>query len=132
MGIDRHCQKITIDGDLDWYQRFDQKLFLADALNASSGNQMTVGFARYGAGETMPWKLSYDEVLIILTGRFSLILADQELTAGPGEMIYIPSGAELDYRAEEDTTFAYVTYPHWWEATLATANADKLADFHKA
>ena len=64
---------------------------------------MTVGFARYGAGESNPWTMSYDEALIVTSGRFTVESDGIDITAGPGEAIYLRDGTEVVYRADEDT-----------------------------
>lgn len=117
------------DPSLAWHRRHDQHLLLADALDEDAGGAMTVGFARYGAGESNPWTMSYDEVLVITDGRFTVESADGSVTAGPGEAIYLRTGTELVYRAVEQTQLVYVTHPHWMPATEASPHAARLDEF---
>jgi ethanolamine utilization protein EutQ len=121
--------KLTSDDDLQWYRRHQQELVLADAIGAANGVEMTVGFARYGAGESNPWTVAYDEALVITRGRFTVATQAGETTAGPGEVIYLRTGTELEYRAHEDTELVYVTHPHWMPATEASPFAAGLDDF---
>lgn len=114
---------------LTWYRRHQQDLLLADAIDAESGAQMTVGFARYGANEANPWTVTYDEALVITRGRFTVESDGRSTTAGPGEVIYLRAGTELRYLAEEQTELVYVTHPHWMPATEASPFADRLAEF---
>ena len=66
-------QKVTSDDpDLRWYRRGDQHLRLADAVDGSAGAAMTVGFARYAAGESNDWVMSYDEALVVTRGSFAV------------------------------------------------------------
>ena len=38
------------------------------------------------------------------------------VTAGPGEVIYMPKGETVSLRSHEDgAAFVFVTYPHWQE-----------------
>jgi ethanolamine utilization protein EutQ len=121
--------KVSADDDLEWYRRFDQDLLLADALTGSDGVAMTVGFVRYGAGESNPWTVSYDEALIVTKGRYTVESRGRSVTAGPGEVIYLRAGTELVYRADEAAEVVYVTYPHWMAATESSPFAERLAEF---
>ena len=65
-------RKVTSDDELEWYRRGTQELRLADAIGEADGAAMTVGFARYAAGEANDWTMSYDEALIVTKGRFAV------------------------------------------------------------
>lgn len=115
-----------------WFQRLDQQIFLADVLSQDSGAAMSVGFARYGKGEKNPWKMTYDEALIITSGAFTVEGPSGPVSARAGEVIYLRAGTEVVYVADEDTELVYVTYPHWLAATEGSAEARRLDDFHEA
>lgn len=121
--------KVTSDDDLEWYRRFDQDLLLADAIDQRHGAAMTVGFVRYGAGESNPWTVSYDEALIVTKGRYSVESDGVVTTAGVGEVIYLRAGTDLVYRAEEECEVVYVSYPHWMQATEQSPYKERLAEF---
>ncbi|CAM3498314.1 cupin [Kibdelosporangium persicum] len=125
-------QKFAIDAAQNWFQRLDQQIFLADVLDQGSGTAMSVGFARYGKGERNPWKMSYDEALIITKGRFTVEGPDGPVSANAGEVIYLRAGTELVYSADEDAELVYVTYPHWLAATEKSAEADRLTEWRPA
>lgn len=121
------------DKALAWYQRGDQAIRLADALDHTSDAKMTVGFVRYGAGEANEWTVAYDEALIVTKGRFTVRTKDGDTTVDQGGVIYLYAGTELTYQAgEEETEVVYVTYPHWMKATEASAHAEKLNEFQLA
>lgn len=117
------------DPELAWYRRNDQDLILADAIDESHGAAMTVGFARYAAGESNEWTTSYDEALIVTRGRFAVDSGGTSTTAGPGEVIYLSPDTPVVYRAEEASEVVYVSYPHWLPATEASPYAANLTDF---
>lgn len=112
-----------------WWQRGEQQLFLGDVLDHTTEAAMSVGFARYRAGEANPWTVAYDEALIVTKGAFTVRTAAGAASAGPGEVIYLPAGAEVVYQADEDTELVYVAYPHWFEATQRSPHAAKLDEF---
>jgi ethanolamine utilization protein EutQ (cupin superfamily) len=60
--------KLTADDVETWYRSGERRLFLADVLDASNSDSMSVGFARYAPGEANDWLVTYDEAL----GRTSL------------------------------------------------------------
>jgi ethanolamine utilization protein EutQ len=91
---------------------------------------MTVGFARYRAGEKNEWTVSYDEALVVVRGAFTVRTAAGSVSARTGEVIYLHTGAEVVYQADEDTELVYVTHPHWLSATERSPHAAKLDEFH--
>lgn len=121
--------KVSSNDDLEWYRRLDQDLVLADAIDQRHDAAMTVGFARYGAGESNPWTVSYDEALIVTKGRYSVVSEGVVTTALAGEVIYLRAGTDLVYRAEEESEVVYVSHPHWMAATQASPHVARLAEF---
>ena len=117
------------DPTLIWYRRHDQELLLADAIDEAHGTAMTVGFARYAAGESNEWVMSYDEALVVTRGRFAVDSGGTSTVAGPGEVIYLSPGTPVTYRAEEDSEVVYVSYPHWQPATERSPHAARLDEF---
>jgi ethanolamine utilization protein EutQ len=124
-------ERFTIDHPKTWFQRLDQQLFLADVLDATSDAAMSVGFARYGKGEANPWKMTYDEALVITKGEFTVHGPDGPVSAKAGEVIYLRAGTEVVYEANEAAELVYVTYPHWLAATENSAEAGRLSEFHE-
>lgn len=120
---------VTSGDTMTWYQRGDQDIHLADALDQAGGTAMSVGFARYGAGETNDWTVSYDEALVITKGAFSVRWAGGTVSARADQVIYLRAGTPLEYVADEDTELVYVTHPHWLAATEASPYAAKLDEF---
>lgn len=64
---------------------------------------------------TFPWTLRYDEVDIVLEGRLSVLVGGQQVSAGPGELIYIPKDSQIEFSAPDFARFLYVTYPADWK-----------------
>lgn len=123
-------RKVTSDdAGLTWFRRGQQDLRLADAIDGADGVAMTVGFARYAAGESNSWTMSYDEALVVTKGRFAVDSGATSTVAGPGEVIYLSPGTDVVYRAEEESEVVYVSYPHWFEATERSPHAHRLEEF---
>jgi ethanolamine utilization protein EutQ len=117
------------DPGLRWYRRGDQQLRLADAVDGSDGAAMTVGFARYAAGESNEWVMSYDEALVVTRGAFAVDSSGESTVARAGEVIYLSPGTPVVYRAIEDSEVVYVSYPHWYDATVRSPHAARLQEF---
>jgi ethanolamine utilization protein EutQ len=94
---------------------------------------MSAGFARYGKGQTNEWTVTYDEVLVVTKGIFTVRSADGAHTAKVGEVIFLTEGTKVVYQAEEDNTeVVYVTYPHWFDAQRNSEHTALLDVFHPA
>ena len=59
--------------------------------------------------------------MVVLEGRLSVSTDAGTVTAGPGEIVYMPKGSTVTIRshAQGDLT-AYVTHPHWQEVHPGT------------
>jgi ethanolamine utilization protein EutQ (cupin superfamily) len=55
--------------------------------------------------------------MLVLEGKLSVASNGSTVTAGPGEIVYMPKGEKVTIRSHEQGALtAYVTYPHWQEA----------------
>jgi ethanolamine utilization protein EutQ len=118
--------------DVDnWYRPGEIKMLLGDVLDPSNSESMSVGFANYAPGASNEWVVTYDEVLIVTRGAFTVTSADGvETTARAGEVIFLRAGTPVVYSAkEEGAELVYVTYPHWSEAHAASEYAPFLDTF---
>jgi ethanolamine utilization protein EutQ len=76
---------------------------------------------RLGAGlmemehTTFPWTLHYDEMDYVLDGQLSILIAGETITAGPGEVLYLPKGSSLQFSAAARTRFLYFVTPADWK-----------------
>lgn len=113
-----------------WYQSKDDPIFLGDVVDADSGTQMSVGFARYAKGAQNDWVVTYDEALIVTKGQYSVVTDEGTATAKAGEVIYLTKGTKLTYRADEETEVVYVSYPHWAKAQSESEHAHFMDTFH--
>jgi ethanolamine utilization protein EutQ (cupin superfamily) len=98
----------------DWSSVGEREIFVSDRidLEREPDAKMTVGFARVASGEELEYSFPYDEVLVVTTGSYTVRTeAGERLTAGPGEVIYLPAGSRNSGRANEDTELVYVASP---------------------
>jgi ethanolamine utilization protein EutQ (cupin superfamily) len=125
-------RRFTPDDVQTWMQSEQRQIFLGDVLDATNSASLGVGFARYAPGESNEWVVTYDEVLIVTNGAFSVTTANgQKSTARAGEVIFLPRDTRLIYSAEDaGAELVYVMYPHWTETQLASEHATLLDTFH--
>jgi ethanolamine utilization protein EutQ len=115
-----------------WIQSEQRQIFLGDVVDATNSDTMGVGFARYAPGESNEWVVTYDEVLIVTRGAFSVTPANgHNTTAKAGEFIFLRKDTKLVYSAEDSgAELVYVMYPHWANTQLASDHADLVDTFH--
>jgi ethanolamine utilization protein EutQ len=103
----------------------DVKLFRARDLDLTPNTQGIVTApvvnrrisAGLGAGIgifencAIEWTVTYDEVLFIKDGNFTLRVGGKTYRAGPGDILWIPKDTPLVYEANERVVFFYAVYP---------------------
>ncbi|HBJ8885039.1 TPA: DUF861 domain-containing protein [Listeria monocytogenes] len=65
---------------------------------------------------TFDWFLDYDEVDYIIEGRLDVVIDGRTVSAGPGEIIFIPKGSQIKFSVNGEARFIYVTYPADWQS----------------
>ncbi|EBF6199979.1 DUF861 domain-containing protein [Listeria monocytogenes] len=65
---------------------------------------------------TFDWFLDYDEVDYVIEGRLDVVIDGRTVSAGPGEIIFIPKGSQIKFSVMGEARFIYVTYPADWQS----------------
>jgi ethanolamine utilization protein EutQ (cupin superfamily) len=95
----------------------DAEVFAGNVLDQRHGGPITIGYGRYEPNQSLDETLAVDDVMIVLEGLLSVSTSVGTVTAGPGEIVYMPKGESVTIRSHEQGALtAYVTYPHWQEA----------------
>jgi ethanolamine utilization protein EutQ (cupin superfamily) len=84
---------------------------LADVVNEDEDQGVKlggVGFTRAPKGASSDFEFAYDEVLVVTKGLCTVRSAGKALTAGPGEVLYLPAGIAGTFHADEDVELVYV------------------------
>jgi ethanolamine utilization protein EutQ (cupin superfamily) len=84
---------------------------LADVLNEDEHSTLklgAVGFLRAPAGVTTAFDFEYDEALIVTRGHCTVRAPGTEVSAGPGEVIYLPAHVAGTFHTDADTELVYV------------------------
>jgi len=95
----------------------DGEVFAGNVIDQRHGGPITIGYGRYGPNQSLDETLAVHDVMVVLEGNLSVTSVTGTVTAGPGEIIYMPKGEAVTIRSrEQGAVTAYVTYPHWQEA----------------
>ena len=95
----------------------DGEVFAGNVIDQRHGGPITIGFGRYAPHQSLEETLAVDDVMVVLEGSLSVSTNAGTITAGPGEIVYMPKGESVTIRSHERGAItAYVTYPHWQEA----------------
>jgi len=94
----------------------DGDIFVGNLVDEKDGGPITVGYGRYGPGQSLTETMAVDDVMVVLEGRLAVSTSAGTVTAGPGEIVYMPKGEAVTITTEgEGALTAYLTYPHWAE-----------------
>jgi ethanolamine utilization protein EutQ len=73
---------------------------------------MGAGIATFD-GTSIDWTVLYDELIVVLEGTFRLGTPDGEITAAPGDVLWLPENTPISCRGEK-AVVCYVLYPVDW------------------
>ena len=111
-------QKFAVgDAEFERSPGQSEDVFTANLVDERHGGPVTIGYGRYGPDQSLSETIAVDDVMIVLEGRLTVTSAAGAVSAGPGEIVYMPKGEAVTIRSHEaGAVTAYVTYPHWREA----------------
>ena len=79
-------------------------------VNVSFSDELGAGIGVF-EDCSIPWHITYDEVIYILEGQFTLQVGDKIFEAGPGDVLWVPRNTDIVYIAQERVTFFYSVLP---------------------
>ena len=88
--------------DQDFRFESEEPYSILAFVNSSITDTMGGGMGVFGAGSDVEWTVTYDELLFIHSGHFTLKVGEAVYRAGPGDTLWIPRDTPLSYVAEED------------------------------
>ena len=86
---------------------------LKDVITSSDGSSMATGYMSLEKGE-FPWKLTYDEIDIVLDGELIITRENVAVHGKPGDVIFIPKGSSITFGTPSKVRFIYVAFPANW------------------
>ena len=113
-----NVQKFSVsDASLERSPGQEGDIFAGNVIDERHGGPVTIGFGRYGPFQSLSETMTVHDTMVVLEGRLTVSTDSASVTAGAGEVIYMPQGEAVTIRShEEGAVTAYVTYPHWQEA----------------
>ena len=90
------------------------KVYTRDLSTLEQSPRLGVGIMEM-TDTTFPWTLNYDEMDYVVEGRLDILCNGQKVSAGPGELIHIPKGSEIQFSVTGHARFLYFVYPANWQ-----------------
>lgn len=95
----------------------DADIYVGNLVDEKHGGPVTIGYGRYAPGQALTETMAVHDTMIVLEGRLSVSTRDGTVTAGRGDIVYMPKGEAVTISTEgEGALTAFVTHPHWAEA----------------
>ena len=98
---------------LDTGKAGDQ-VYTRDLFSLEQSPRLGVGIMEM-TDTTFPWTLNYDEMDYVISGRLEVRWGGRAVSAGPGELIYIPRGSAIQFSVAGHARFLYFVYPADWQ-----------------
>ena len=90
------------------------KVYTRDLFTLEQSPRLGVGIMEM-TDTTFPWTLNYDEMDYVVEGRLDILCNGRHVSAGPGELIHIPKGSEIQFSVIGHARFLYFVYPADWQ-----------------
>ena len=91
------------------------QVYTRDLFSLEQSPRLGVGIMEM-TDTTFPWTLNYDEMDYVISGRLEVRWGGRAVSAGPGELIYIPKGSAIQFSVTGHARFLYFVYPADWQA----------------
>ena len=106
--------KVTEEHRMDTGNPLD-RVYTRDLFTLQESPRLGVGVMEM-TDTTFPWTLNYDEMDYVIEGRLDIQTDRGTVSAGPGEMIYIPKGSSIRFSVTGHARFLYFVYPADWQS----------------
>lgn len=87
---------------------------LKDVLTLEEAPRMGCGIMELDH-TSFEWTLTYDEYDMVIDGTLEIEINGNVLSAGPGEIIYIPKNSHIHFQTPNHARYAYFVYPADWQ-----------------
>lgn len=95
--------------------RSGDRVYTHDLFTLEESPRMGVGVMEM-IDTTFPWTLGYDEMDYVVEGRLDVLIGGETVSAGPGEVLYIPKGSAIQFSVQGRARFLYFVYPADWQS----------------
>lgn len=94
--------------------RAGDRVYTHDLFTLQESPRLGVGVMEM-TDTTFPWTLNYDEMDYVVEGRLDVLVGGEKVSAGPGEVLYIPKGSSIEFSVTGHARFLYFVYPADWQ-----------------
>ena len=91
------------------------QVYTRDLFSLEQSPRLGVGIMEM-TDTTFPWTLHYDEMDYVVSGRLDVLIGGEKISAGPGEVLYIPKGSAIRFSVTGHARFLYFVYPADWQS----------------
>ena len=91
------------------------QVYTRDLFSLEQSPRLGVGIMEM-TDTTFPWTLNYDEMDYVVSGRLDVLINGEKISAGPGEVLYIPRGSAIRFSVTGHARFLYFVYPADWQS----------------
>lgn len=95
--------------------RAGDRVYTHDLFTLQESPRLGVGVMEM-TDTTFPWTLNYDEMDYVVEGRLDVLIQGETVSAGPGEVLYIPKGSSIQFSVTGHARFFYFVYPADWQS----------------
>ncbi len=110
---------VLVRGNSVQMGRFDgapgHDIGLTDVITGADTSRMSAGYMSW-ENAFFPWTLNYDEIDVVLEGELHIRAGGKTYIGKPGDVLFIPKGASIEFGTPSSVRFVYVTYPADWAA----------------
>ncbi|PTM98934.1 ethanolamine utilization protein EutQ [Mycoplana dimorpha] len=85
---------------------------VVEVAGLADRSELAGGFARFRDAD-IPWQVKYDELILVISGEFSVETPAGLLEAAPMDTIWLPAGTPVRYRSKDALVF-YSLQPASW------------------
>lgn len=105
---------IMVKTDTVKCERFEKDgVALKDILTLEEAPRMGAGIMELD-NSSLEWTLAYDEYDLVLEGVLEIEIEGRVISAGPGDIIYIPKNSHIHFQTPHKARYAYFVYPANW------------------
>ena len=110
----KSAPRVMKRSDANFVPRFEygEMAQAAHLCGTDDGSKLGAGLVRLTKAE-IPWTVKYDEMLTVFEGELTLHADGTSHKLGPRDSIWIPSGTELEYEAQ-NALVHYAIHPANW------------------
>lgn len=99
------------------YERFHGppgRLDIAKVVKAEHGSKMA-GDVIVFEDIILEYEMPYDDIMYVLEGELTIATSTGDVVGGPGDILWVPNGETVTFRATRATKVFCATFPVNWE-----------------